>query len=252
MRPDMFKVIVERPRVGRGCDRLHRAFVADLNAPLHQGMTRPYKNGKGLNENLSPLRRFLESRIGKYWPKVYAEICENLRPSSTVQQHVRDHLADFVATRTFIKDGEIWVHDRWRLCRLDETWSRFFVHPVSGCLMRNKKWRSYSSKRREQRAHTAADIAKRRRDLDDNRQLHKLKGCWFEVTLAPITRRQQTIAKSHRGATRLVTGTLPDVILDAGLSDRSRAEFYGRPDVFAVAKRQLGRRELLAHGLKND
>ncbi len=174
MRPDMFKVIVERPRVG-GRDRLHRALVADLDAPLHQGMTRPYKNPKRLNENLSPLRRFLESRIGKHWPKVYAEICENLRPSSTVQQHVRDHLADFVATRTFIKDGEIWVHDRrrlcrldQRLCRLDETWSRFFVHPVSGCLMRNKKWQSYFSKRREQQAHEAAKITERRRDIGEN------------------------------------------------------------------------------------
>ena len=243
MRPDMFKVIVERPRVGGGCDRLHRALVADLDAPLHQGMTRPYKNRKGLNENLSPLRRFLESRIGKHWPKIYAEICENLRPSSTVQQHVRDHLADFVATWTFIKDGEIWVHDR-RPCRLDETRSRFFVHPVSGCLMRNKKWQSYFSKRREQQAQEAAKIPERRRDIRENLQLHKLKGCWYEVTLAPIASRRQT----RTGP----LNALRDEVIGAGLSGLNRLELYGRFDVLATSKRQLSRRELRKYRLEND
>jgi hypothetical protein len=54
---------------------------------------------KMLNENLAPLRRFLERQIGRPWDKVYSEIAERLRVDSTVQQHVREHLRDFVATR---------------------------------------------------------------------------------------------------------------------------------------------------------
>jgi len=254
----MFKVIVERPRVGGGkCRKGRRLDHEDL--PFQEGMSRPHKlhwRGKSLNENLSPLRRFLESRVGKYWPQVYAEICENLRPSSAVQQHVRDHLADFVATRAFIKDGEIWVHDTsrlcrlyGRLCRLDEARTRFFVHPVSGCLMPNKKRQSYFSKRGEQRAQWAAEIAERRRDIGDNRHLHKLNGCWYEVTPGPIETRWQTFAKPHGGGMQLGMGTRRDKVIDATLSDLDGGDLLGR---FPISKRQLSHRELRKYGLQND
>ena len=49
-----------------------------------------------LNENLAPLQRYLARQVGRPWNKIYAEIAEHLKPTSTVQQHVRDHLKDFV------------------------------------------------------------------------------------------------------------------------------------------------------------
>ncbi len=55
---------------------------------------------KWLNENLAPLKRFLGKQVGRPWDKVYSEIAENLKPTSTVQQHVRDHIEDFVALKT--------------------------------------------------------------------------------------------------------------------------------------------------------
>lgn len=143
MRPDMSKVIVERPRLGGGAPRKGRALDYD-DLPSHEGMTSPHRThwrGKSFNENLSPLRRFLESRVGQYWPKVYAKICENLRPSSTIQQHVRDHVEGFVAVRTVIKDGVIWIHDGRRVHRLDDGWERLYVHPTSHCLLHNNHWR---------------------------------------------------------------------------------------------------------------
>jgi hypothetical protein len=257
----MSKVIVEAPRLGGGSgkhprpgggSKKQRAVVADLEAPLHQGMRRIHKDRKEFNEHLSPLRRFLESRVGKYWPKVYAEICENLRPSSTVQQHVRDHLEDFVAVRTSIKDGVIWIHDGGRVHRLEEGWNRLYVQPVSRCLLRNKHWTRRRSAYEKRMALAAAEIAERRRDLGGGRQLHKLRGCWFEVTLAPIESRRQTFAKPHGHETRLVMGMRRDEVIDAGLSDLGGGELYGRYDVFAVAKRQLSHRELRKRGLQND
>jgi hypothetical protein len=59
--------------------------------PPHSG------SAKELNENLSPLRRYLERQVGRPWNKVYSEIAEHLRPDNVVQQHVRDHLRNFVA-----------------------------------------------------------------------------------------------------------------------------------------------------------
>ena len=64
---------------------------------------------KTLNENLNPLKRYLASQVGRPWRKVYSEISEHLKPTSTVQQHVRDHLQDFVATKTRMKGGAVVV-----------------------------------------------------------------------------------------------------------------------------------------------
>lgn len=69
-------------------------------------------------------------------------------------------------------------------------------------------------------------------------QLHRLRGLWFEVRIAarPITAAGQPV----------------DVVRDAGLSTLAPKELYGRPHVYAAAKRQLARRELKAYGLAND
>jgi len=257
MRPDMSKVIVERPRLGQFAARRPRLLrAALLDAPMQESMRRAHKISKDLNENLAPLRRFLGSRVGKYWPKVFAEVCENLRPTSTVQQHVRDHLYQMVAMSTVVKDGAIWIHGEGRfgvpVSRLEEAGCEFYVHPVSSCLMRNTHRRSGRKLFPKRPARPAAEIAARRLDLAPDRQLHKLKGCWFEVTLAPLVGRRHVFAKPHNDATRLPTATLRDAVIPQGLSDLPPEELYGRADVFAPAKRQLGRRELQAYGLRND
>ncbi|MFX8308882.1 hypothetical protein ABTL21_19880, partial [Acinetobacter baumannii] len=80
----------ERPRYGGIWTRKGRPVPFD-QLPSKQGMQRPYlERGayKDLNENLGPLRRFLERQVGRPWNDVYSEIARNLRVTSTVQQHV--------------------------------------------------------------------------------------------------------------------------------------------------------------------
>ena len=99
MREDMARVIVERPRINPRNTRKGRARSLD-ELPPHEGMRRAQAlrgDRKQLNEILAPLRRYLESQVGRPWSKVYAEIAAGLRVDSTVQQHVRDHLG--VTTR---------------------------------------------------------------------------------------------------------------------------------------------------------
>ena len=99
MREDMAQVIVERPRIKPFNSRKGRRQALD-DLPTHEGMRRAQAlrgDRKQLNENLAPLRRYLESQVGRPWNKVYAEIAARLRVDNTVQQHVRDHLRDFVA-----------------------------------------------------------------------------------------------------------------------------------------------------------
>lgn len=244
MRHDMAKVIVERPR--RGGWKRGKALRDDFDGPMQQGIRRPHAERKALNENLAPLIRFLRSRTGKHWSKVYSEISEHLRAENAVQQHVRDHLSDFVAVQTVLRNGKIVVHcEGWRSGPepLTESFCRFYVHPVSGVLHANKHRVSFSQRRRIGRAAELDAIHARRIDTGPMRQLHKLKGCWFEVELAP------TSPASARGGK---AAPEHDVIRDAGLSTLPPAELYGFKNVRAKAKRQLGRKELLARGLRND
>lgn len=112
MRPDMAKVIVERPRRAGYVTKGHGRVRDMEDLPRNEGMTRPHRmnwGGKELNENLAPLRRFLLSRVGHKWDAVYSEISENLKATSAVQQHVRDHVNDFVITKVRVDaDGCLW------------------------------------------------------------------------------------------------------------------------------------------------
>lgn len=141
MRSDMSKVIVERPR-RPGAKSKGRAKMRAFDAPSVEGMKRPHRERKALNENLAPLTRFIAARVGQHWSKVYAEISRDLRPANAVQQHVRDHVGDIIAIKTALRDGQVYVH-RDSFIRggpepLAESFYRFFVHPVSGVILRNR------------------------------------------------------------------------------------------------------------------
>jgi hypothetical protein len=256
MRSDMAKLIVERPR---SCSSLHvpRRF-ARLDAkrvpltddehdpfPSRLGLRRAAsltKDRKWLSENLSPLRRFLFKQVGRPWDKVWAAISAHVRADNTVQQHVRDHIQDFVAYRTFLKNGQVYSMRRRGGPEpvTGDACVALYVDPRTGLLCRNKAHSTWRQQRRALDAAKAQKLAERLRVLGPDRQLHLLgDGNWWEVTLAaePPSLRQGE--------------ALPvDVVERAGLSTLPRADRYDRRGVYAVAKRPLSRREIKAHGLR--
>lgn len=106
MRSDMSKVLVERPRLGRSWAKANQGdrFPRNLEDSPKRAPKCPDKT-KGLNENLGPLKRYLRSQVGRKWDDVYSDISKHLRPSNPVQQHVRDHLKDFVCMHTSFENG---------------------------------------------------------------------------------------------------------------------------------------------------
>lgn len=260
MREDMFEVIIERPRWGsrmghpRRTKRMDAKVVGARNPDVllsKLGMKRGAKFArvyKSLNENLAPLRRYLEKQVNRPWDKVWSDICENLSTASTVQQHVRDHIVDFVGLHSFIKDGVVFVAPRYgKLQPLAESHYRLYVDPRSGLLRKNKHFKTWQTKRRETQAVAAKYRATRMRELGPSLQAHKLDDdCWWEVRLAPIPTRVQS--HSTKGETRYFTvfDAYTDVVKAARLSKLPLDELYGRPDVYAVAKRQLSRKEIAA------
>jgi hypothetical protein len=259
MREDMFEVIIERPRWGSRMGHRRRARRMDAKVdvrrdpdgmPLQVGLGRWSLMGtsKNLNENLAPLRRYLERQVNRPWDKVWSEISAGLSASSTVQQHVRDHVGDFVAIRTLMQDGIVLVTGRYgRPVPLRESHERLYVDPRTGLLRKNKYYESWSRKHRAMRAAAAKHRATRMRDISDNVQAHRLDdNCWWEVRLAPMPTRIVTYRTTRGTQEYTVRDKFTDVVLSAKLSTLPVDELYGRDGVYAASKRQLSRREIAA------
>ena len=213
MREDMAIVIVERPRI---IDRFaHKGRVRPLDElPTQLGMRRSQRERGGykmLNENLKPLRRFLERQVGRPWDKVYAEIAARLRVDSAVQQHERDHLKDFVEIRPRrgIRPWSRWGDGLW--------YQPLYVDPRDGILKRTDRLPE-ARKQRETRKRRKPAVE--RIELSALRELRRIAGIWYDVSLE----------------------FLPEYLITPNHRERR----------YIVAKRQLSKKELRRHGLENQ
>jgi hypothetical protein len=193
MRNDMFKVIVERPRRGVGYFRTlpndYRAakrFKLDDDFNVDDefcGRKLPMRarqlgwDGKELNENLNPLKRYLAKQVGRLWNDVYSEICEQLDTGSTVKQHVRQHLTDFVTVKTYIdEDGDLIALTRWgpRVGAYNDLWV-----DADGILRGHTEPKtSYNKTWRKRRAKAEWEY---KRVIDGVEYEKDDKGLWFRV-----------------------------------------------------------------------
>ncbi|MFT3819751.1 MAG: hypothetical protein QM750_19335 [Rubrivivax sp.] len=249
MRSDTSKILVESPYVGRAwarpCQGTRRAHRQRLDpdgegGPQRVGMGR--ERDKHFGEHLSPLYRWLDLQAGRPWAKVWGELCANLDRRNVVQAHLFQHIGDHVEIHTVWRDDQVHAQTRWSgLKPIAECWSPLFVHPRTGILLRNRAREIAQRQRRLQRVARAAQPHPDRRSglpgMADNCQWQRIEGIWYEVTLAPLPAGQTPVFDVVLGRS-----------VDAKQRDLLRAR-HGRPDRYAVAKQQLGRKALRAHGL---
>jgi hypothetical protein len=246
MREDMFKVIVERPRLvnSNGYSRDGRKFRNDENAPGRLGMKRGYtQRPKWLNENLAPLKRYLEQQVDRPWDKVYSEIRATIDARSTVQHHILQHIDGFVAIDTHWVEtpdgGKVIVRRPWSCAHvlLEDARIELFVHPKTGILLRNRRFVSWDRRAREQREMKKAQECVDRRDIDAQHQLRRIDGIWYGVTigLLPAPRAQ---------GNEIVHDSCWDAVRKEWVSRQ-----HGAADTYAVSKRQLGAKELKKYAL---
>jgi hypothetical protein len=253
MRDDMHEVIIERPRWGsrmRHARRLRR--VDPKRTSQHDPESLPFRVGHGraasLNKRtkefsdlLGPLKRYLARQVNRPWDKVWSEICKNLKAENPAQRHVRLHVHDFVAINTCVRDGAVWVVDRWgRADPLADGHEELYVDPRTRILRRNKFHKQYRQRRREKAADAARERALRMREISPFLQAHLLDDQWWEVTLAPV-RAEYYWCDWHPAS---------DVVIGAGLTRLRADELYGRRGVYAVKRRQLKSAEIARLGLK--
>jgi hypothetical protein len=137
MRSDMPKLLVERPRGGPRLRhrRVNLRAVRDFDdLPKRVSIGHDNPRSKWLSENLEPLARLLERRVGMKWDSVYSEIREHVRFDNPIQQHVLQHLWQFVERHVVMIEG---VPFRSTCLRPLSGYPRsFYVCPNSGILRR--------------------------------------------------------------------------------------------------------------------
>lgn len=243
MRPDMYKVIVERPRHWKASDAQADRLRDDFDGPKQLGM----RAGHGrpwLNENLSPLRRYLRAQVGRPWNKVYSEISAGIDRRNTVQQHIYEHIEDFIAIDVAASFTG----------RVRGRYQELYVDPRTGLIRINKEHRAWRREQIERRERDQAQLVARRRILNDRTVLMLFDGLWFEVTLAQLPA-PRVVESCGRCKGKVVLERRYDIVLrrpinrNEDASDRHRV--YGSTDLYAVGKRQLSKRELKAHGLRS-
>lgn len=250
MREDMFKVIVERPRWGSR--HAPKAKLRNDKVPGRKRATgrrqalEQHGYTKCLNENLAPLKRYLMKQVGRPWDKVYSEISEHLDTGSTVKQHVRDHLTDFILVNvTIASDGSFMsAHKWWGPTSPENWWAKLYVDPNDGLIKRTEKLcrklgvenrRDKLRADRKRRAH-GWRFDHNLRVLTETRFLVKLNGCWFQIDTDHVP-----VGKFGR---RVEGRELVQTFANKASADSGA---WG-----IIAKRQLNKKELRTQKLSND
>ncbi len=234
----MPKKLVERPRRGAwGPKRAQRDRSKTRMAIAREDFGALRKRGpmarhdKWLNEYLKPLQRFLRSRRGQPWDRVYSELREHLSASSTVHMHIMEHLWDMVARRVRVERGRVFRVERtaWRNELFCDGWG-FYVHPRSGLLCEATAPRPRRRPRTPRVPYRAGG---------GNLLYLELEGQWYAVRLADERARDAE--------------DWWDPVLGARVPrchPEERRRHYGSRWLYAVDKRQLNRRALRRLGLR--
>lgn len=239
MRADMGKVLVERPRPGsrdgsrprKGYRRLLRKELDEDTPRTRERMTARSGGTRWFNEHLAPLRRFINSNVGRPWNKVYAEICEHVDRGNVVQKHILTHLFDYVVTNVALIDGEPCDgNPGYRYghpLRESDRRRQWYVCPKSRLLRRSR----YVPRERRKSIQVPHRVRLNKREM-----CLKLNGQWELVNLRPLPGVNET-----RGY---------DVVLRRFVShywggESEVVQLYGTT-VYAVSRRHLSRLELLA------
>jgi hypothetical protein len=258
MREDMYKVIVERPRRRKDGYAAAARLRKDFDGPTRLGMRAGY-GYRDLNENLAPLRRFLHAQIGRPWNKVFSEICAGIDRRNTVQQHIHQHIRDFIAIDVDIREGRLVDLAARRGLLLSDfgIFQELYVDPRTGLIRPNKTYRSWRHSVAQRAQREQLEIATRRRIVDERTQLLLLDNVWFrvEVDVLPKERLVEVVVdgQPHR---RAQVESRYDVVLRRSISRVKMADLeqckhlYGSADHYAVSKLQISTREIKAYRLR--
>lgn len=145
MRSDMSKVVTERPRYGHAnpskktalhVRRYEEGQFDDLPKRISSGRHRQHGwNAKEFSDRIGPLRRFLQSQVGKKWNEIYSELSQSLDKRSLTGRHIWQHVWMEVERDVRIEsDGKI--RSRFPYSYIIKG---LYIHPKTGILCQVKR-----------------------------------------------------------------------------------------------------------------
>ena len=159
MRDDLDKVLTEQPRRGSDARNLKtRARFKDYDDAKEDTYSLP-KHGKALMGNrelgphdeskdftdkLGPLKRWLESQVGRNWDRVYSEIKQAF-PNTNKQNHhlIETHLLGYIEHNVIVeksrKGRRVYSIARYGVGKRELLAGDIYMDPETHVLMRYKK-----------------------------------------------------------------------------------------------------------------
>jgi hypothetical protein len=239
MRPDMAKVVTERPRHGsrnkslKTSQTIHRdRYEDDDHGPTKHKVSRRGQygwDGKSLSDLLGPLRGYLKKQVSRPWNKVYSDLCQYLDKRSVSGQHIWDHVRSEVDEHPYVLNGQLMRRPSYGSIRRVEG---LYVHPVSGLLC----WAP--TRRYRFRPRIDPDVIKLDQPLTE---LRRMDGIWYRLEYESIPQ-WFSVTNTKTGETSLRRGTdIVKVKLKAQLSKRELADFslQNTPELLPVPRKKL-------------
>lgn len=199
MRDDFNKQLTERERLGHKSKfgdyrnaKLNKALDEDMSGGKESIHARR-RNAKGgantrkqFNENLNPLRSFLHTNLGRPWDKIYSEITTAFDKRKVINNHILEHLFQYVELDVHIVDGKPCTRARWRSSSMEfypiQSHGRmpsYYVDPRDGLLKTPKRGKTKREVNADKAREAKATRDKIYRKVDDDNHLVYQKGTWW-------------------------------------------------------------------------
>lgn len=202
MRSDVNKVLTEcyKEVSNYGSKKFPRTFEAERfdevggKVGMHHVHQRATKHmTKSFGENLAYLPRFLNKNIGRSWDAIYSEVTKNFDRRSTVNDHIFQHLFDYVVEAKDLMEieGKLYFFSKFRTepFPLDEAagfTGELYVDPRDGILKKNLKYKTYKQVQAAGREKNKQEAAAKKKVLSPFEELHLIKNKWYLFTIKPI------------------------------------------------------------------
>ena len=119
--------------------------ISTFDRENHHQTNGPGWRRRSFGDRLGPIRRYLESQVGRPWDNVYAELRASYSMDNLAGRHLLEHVEFMVIRNAEWVDGQVKVVFRhsYPLVYHDPTVNDLYVHPKNRLLCKGKRPRNY-------------------------------------------------------------------------------------------------------------